>query len=223
MYRQHAGEAADALRRLCWNSQYGLLADTPAQKKFSEQPNILAVWLDVIDKDQQEAVIRKILSGESGGRGSATPELSQASYYFRFYLARALEHAGLADEYLNLLGPWRNMLALGLTTWAETPEPTRSDCHAWSAHPNFDLLSIVAGIRPGSPGFGTVLIEPHLGYLKSVSVVFPHEKGTITAAYAVEPAATTADITLPPALTGELVWNGRHYTLHAGQQTLTLP
>ena len=55
------------------------------------------------------------------------------------------------------------MLADGLTTWAEHPEPTRSDCHAWSAHPALDLLRVVAGIRPGSAGFKTVVIEPGLG------------------------------------------------------------
>jgi hypothetical protein len=56
--------------------------------------------------------------------------LTVASYYFRFYLARAIDHAGMGDEYLKLLGPWKEMLRLGLTTWVETPEPTRSDAHA---------------------------------------------------------------------------------------------
>ena len=53
------------------------------------------------------------------------------------------------------------MLNRGLTTWAETADPTRSDCHAWSASPNYDLLSIVAGIQPAAPGFKRVRIEPH--------------------------------------------------------------
>ena len=80
-------------------------------------------------------------------RGSV-PGMTIATYYFRFYLARALDHAGLGDRYLDLLKPWRDMVAMGLTTWAEQPEPTRSDAHAWSAHPNFDFLTIIAGIRP---------------------------------------------------------------------------
>jgi hypothetical protein len=45
---------------------------------------------------------------------------------------------------------WKMPPFMGLTTWAEQPEPTRSDSHAWSAHPNFDFLTIVAGIRPKS-------------------------------------------------------------------------
>ena len=88
----------------------------------------------------------------SGGPGGAWPveEIPSATFYFRFYLARALEAVNATENYVDLLQPWRTMLAEGLTTWAEHPEPSRSDCHAWSAHPALDLLRVVAGIRPGS-------------------------------------------------------------------------
>src|SRR5207245_7375115 len=102
------------------------------------------------------------------------PQMSQATYYFRFYLARALEHADLGNEYVRLLQPWRDMIALGLTTWAEKDEPTRSDSHAWSAHPNFDLLTIVAGIRPDTPGFKSATVEPHPGPLTHLAAATAH-------------------------------------------------
>jgi alpha-L-rhamnosidase len=93
-----------------------------------------------------------------------------------------LQHAGLGNEYLYLLQPWRDMVALGLTTWAEKPEHTRSS-HAWSAHPNFDLLTIVAGIRPATPRFNAVTIQPHLGPLKHGRATMAHPKGEITVEY----------------------------------------
>ena len=34
-----------------------------------------------------------------------------------------------------------------LPTFAEKPDPTRSDSHAWSAPPNYNFLALVAGIR----------------------------------------------------------------------------
>jgi hypothetical protein len=148
--------------------------------------------------------------------------MSKASYYFRFYLARALDHVGLADRYLELLQPWRGMVALGLTTWAEVPEPSRSDSHAWSAHPNYDLLTLVAGIRPSGFGFNNVTIEPHLGPLKRVSAVFPHRQGEIRATYTADGQAVKAHIELPPALAGKLVWQGRDYPLHEGAQEIDL-
>ncbi len=90
----------------------------------------------------------------------ADKTLVQATYYYGFYVLEALRKAGLADRYVEQLAPWQEMLALGLTTTAESPEPTRSDSHAWSAHPNYGLLATVLGVRPAKPGFRSVRIAP---------------------------------------------------------------
>ena len=224
-YRRAADHAAQGIRQLCWNEQFGLLADTPAQQHFSQHANILGIWLDVIPADQQKKVLTEILStSDSGFTVTGTvPAMTLATYYFRFYLARALEHVGMADDYLRLLKPWRDMVALGLTTWAESPEPTRSDSHAWSAHPNYDLLTIVAGIRPQSPGFGSVLIEPHLGGLKRVHAALPIATGLVDVEYAQTANGVEAEITLPVGVSGELVWKARKTPLHPGKQNLNLP
>jgi alpha-L-rhamnosidase len=223
-YRNAASRAVEAVRKLCWNDQYGLIADTPSRQHYSQHANILAVWLDVVPKEQQKDVLEKILStSDAGFHASAkVPSMTAATYYFRFYLARALAHAGMGDEYLQLLGPWRTMLSLGLTTWAESPEPTRSDCHAWSAHPNFDLLTIVAGIRPRTAGFESVTIEPHLGALKHVAATLPAPKGLVEANYRRVSSGVEAEITLPAGMSGGLIWNGQAQTLHEGKQTLNL-
>jgi len=63
MYRQAADRGSDAIRKLCWNQKYGLLADTPAQTHFSQHANILGIWLDVIPQAQQKTVLAKLLSG----------------------------------------------------------------------------------------------------------------------------------------------------------------
>jgi alpha-L-rhamnosidase len=223
-YRAAITRASDGLRKLCWNQKVGLFADTPAQKHFSQHANILAVWLDLVPPAQQKTVLAKVLSaGDAGFKGHGVPPLSKATYYFRFYLARALEHAGMGDAYIRLLQPWRDMLALGLSTWAENPEPTRSDSHAWSAHPNYDLLTIVAGIRPLTPGFSTVAIEPHLGALTHVSATMAHQQGDLKAEYTRTSQAVEAQITLPNSLSGALMWQGKRYPLHDGSQHLTLP
>ncbi len=68
---------------------------------------------------------------------------------------------------------------MGLTTVPETPEPTRSDSHAWSAHPNYGLLATVLGVRPAEPGFKKVRIAPHLGPLQRAEGRVPHPLGEI--------------------------------------------
>ena len=222
-YRKAANRASEAVRKLCWNQKYGLFADTPSQNHFSQHANILAAWLDVVPRAQQMDFLTKVLSASDPGFGlSAVPAMTKATYYFRFYLARALEHAGMGDQYLKLLDPWRQMVSLGLTTWAEQPEPTRSDSHAWSAHPNYDFLTIVAGIRPKSPGFAEVTIAPHLSTLTQLSAAMPHPQGAIEADYKRTSDGVSAQITLPPGLHGELIWQGKTMPLHEGKQQLQL-
>jgi hypothetical protein len=114
------------------------------------------------------------------------------------------------------------MLRLGLSTWAENPEPTRSDCHAWSASPNYDLLTLVAGISPAAPGFRKVRIEPHLHGLHHLDASMPHVGGPIHAVYEWSGGRWNATITLPPGLDGELIWGTNHYPLHSGTQVMHL-
>jgi alpha-L-rhamnosidase len=234
-YRQAAQKAVEAVVRLCWDESKGLVADTRAKAQFSQQANILAVLADATPAGRRGSALDKILAepmlssadGASPATGATANKglgLAKASYYFRFYLARALESTGRGDEYLPQLEPWREMLSLGLSTWAETPElSSRSDCHAWSAHPNYDLLTIVAGIKPGSPGFKTVRIEPHLGSLDRLNAAFPHPSGEITVSYRRYGTDVGASVALPAGLTGELVWHGKTYTLAGGAQELRLP
>ena len=226
LYRKAAGRATQAVYKLCWNTGNGMLADTPAQKHFSQHANILGIWLDVMPSLEQKMLLPRILfaSDDTWCTGcDPVPPMTKATYYFRFYLARAVEHAGMGDDYLNLLGPWKVMVIHGLTTWAESPEPTRSDSHAWSAHPNYDFLTIVAGVRPKEPGFATVEIEPHLGPLKHVSAAVPHPRGMIETEYTVGNSGVEARITLPAGVTGELKWKGKASSLHEGTQTIALP
>jgi hypothetical protein len=219
-YQSRAAHVRASLYNRCWNAQRGLFADNPGQKNFSQQANILAVLYDVIPKDRQQEVLRRMLTIDPG----TTPDgILSASYYFRFYLARALDHAGMADEYLNSIQPWRKLLPLHFSTWPETPGNTRSDSHAWSAHPIYDLLTLVAGIEPASPGFATVRIAPHLGALPSLHAAFPHPEGLIEVAYQRQGAGVNATITLPGRLTGVFTFNGKNWPLAPGLNRVNAP
>jgi alpha-L-rhamnosidase len=207
--RTLAAKLARAVYEKCWDPARGLLADTTAHKDFSQHANILGVLTNAIPAQEQKSVMQRVLTDSA---------LTQCSYYFRFYLFRALKKVGLGNDYLKQLAPWRQMLDLGLTTWAEKPEPVRSDCHAWSAHPNFDFLNTVAGIEPAAPGFGKVLIQPHLGNLNHLAAAIPVPQGTIAVKYERRNGRLAADITLPQGMTGWLAWGGQKLELHPGEQ-----
>jgi alpha-L-rhamnosidase len=219
-YKSRAKHVRSGLFDKCWSASRGLLADTPYQKIFSQQANILGVLYDVIPRDHQQEVMRKILAIDPG----TTPDgVLSASYYFRFYLARALDHAGMADDYLDSVGPWRKLLALHFSTWPEVPGDTRSDSHAWSAHPIYDFLTLVAGIEPASPGFATVRIAPHLGTLPSLAASYPHPQGEIKVDYHRQGPGLNATITLPGSLTGRFVFKGKAWPLHPGINQILAP
>jgi alpha-L-rhamnosidase len=229
-YQTRAAHVRTGLYDKCWSASRGLLAETPDQKAFSQQANILGVLYDVIPKDRQHDALEKILSIDPG----TTPDgVLSASYYFRFYLARALDHAGMADEYLDSIGPWRKLLPLHFSTWPEVPGDTRSDSHAWSAHPIYDFLTLVAGIQPASPGFATVRIAPHLGDLPSLTATYPHPQGEIKVEYHWTPPHLDphikggrtfyADITLPGTLTGKFEFGSRTWPLKPGHNRIVVP
>ncbi len=120
----------------------------------------------------------------------------------------------------NSLEPWRKLLPLHFSTWPEIPGETRSDSHAWSAHPIYDLLALVAGIEPASPGFATVRIAPHLAALPELKASYPHAQGMIQVEYHRNGNALDADVTLPGTLTGTFVYGGKTWQLKAGSNTI---
>ena len=212
-YRKLAQSLREAAVTRCWDTARSLMADTPEKKVFSQHANIFAILSGTIMGDQARDLMRKVDTDRS---------LTQCTVYFDFYKLKALKQAGLGDEYLDHLQPWHEMIAKGLSTFAEKPDPTRSDCHAWSASPNYDLLATVCGIEPAEPGFASVTIRPHIGKLRDVTGIVPHPQGLIRLSIHHDGAASSAEVTLPGTLSGEFVWGGHTTKLHGGKQEISL-
>jgi hypothetical protein len=228
-YRAAEQRALRGLRGL-WDAGRGLLRDRPGVNAFSHDVNILALWLDVLPAGQRARLLDEVLAlgrkppAVYSGRPGESADVRPASLYFRYYLTRAVDHAGRGDAFLELLAPWRQMLGMGLSTLPEFSDPTRSDSHAWTGHPAYDFLTVVAGIRPAAPGFARVRIEPHLAALKTVDAAVPHPRGgEVAVSYKGADNALEARVSLPAGVPGELVWRGRSHALPAGASTtLTL-
>ncbi|MDH7460254.1 alpha-rhamnosidase [Chitinophagaceae bacterium 26-R-25] len=213
-YTALATRLSNATYKLCFDGKRNVMANTPEMKTFSQHASIMGVLSGAIPSSQQKAVMQKVLTDES---------LSQATFFYRFYLNQALKKAGMGDAYYSQLTPWRNMLAMGLTTFAENPDPTRSDCHAWSASPNYDFLATICGIEPASFGFAKVKIEPHLGELQWANGVLPHPKGNLSVSLKRKGAnGIDAAIDLPKGVTGDFIWNGKTVKLKEGRNTVVL-
>ncbi|MEF8938663.1 MAG: alpha-L-rhamnosidase C-terminal domain-containing protein, partial [Salinivenus sp.] len=211
-YRTRSAALKKAVREQAWDAERGLLADTPEKAHFSHHANILGVLTDLFPEGRETAVMERVLADTS---------LTEATYYFRFYLHRAMKEAGLGDRYIEGLEPWREMLSQGLTTFAEEPVPTRSDSHAWSAHPNYQFLSLVAGITPAAPGFAEVRVAPALGPLERVEAEMPHPDGPIRVDLERQgETGLTGTVALPDGLTGTFEWRGQTVALDGGTQSI---
>jgi len=204
-YKQLAQYLIKKVYENCWDSSRKYLADTPAKTTFSMHAQIFGILSNTIPENEQKIMVERIMND---------PKLIQPTLYFRFYLTQALKKTGMADRYLATLDPWKDMLKAGLTTFAEKQDPTRSDCHAWSASPNYDFLATVAGIRPASPGFKTVRIEPALGELNFIKGQMPHPSGMIVFDLKrIDANGIQGEVTLPEGLTGTFGWNGKSIQL----------
>jgi hypothetical protein len=206
-YRSRAARLANSARNAYWDSNRRMFADTDDKAEFSQQANALAVLAGVISGDAARDLMSRVALDDS---------LVQCSIYFRHYLHAAMNQAGLGDRYLDMLGPWRTQLSLGLTTWAETAEPSRSDCHAWGASPNFELFRTVLGIDSAAPGFRRVSIRPNLGKLAKASGSIPHPRGEIRVTLELKGTSLDGEVVLPEATTGQLLYRGTKLDLHAG-------
>lgn len=213
-YRLLAATLAKHTYQHCFNVQQMIMANTPEKKSYSQHAGIMAVLAGAVPPDKIKIVMKNVLYDTS---------LSQATFYYRFYLTQALKKAGMADLYYSQLTPWRKMIAIGLTTFAENPEPTRSDCHAWSASPDYDFLATICGIMPASPGFATVTIKPALGELTEINGSMPHPQGMISVSLKrIGKNGISGTVTLPGKLKGRFSWNGKTIALTGGVQKINL-
>lgn len=192
----------------------GLFREYPGKDEFTQHTNILAILCNVVPLEQQNEMLNKILTYDKFDE--------KVSSYFSYFLFKAMEKTGRADLILSNLYFWDLFIAKGLRTCGESgfASMDRSDCHAWSAHPAYFFLSCICGIKPGSIGFKTVSIEPHLGNLTQVNASMPHPLGKIIVEYTIENKILRANIQLPENLNGVWKYNGNEIKLHSGLNSI---
>ena len=213
-YRLLAEQLGKSTFASCFDSKKSVIANTPLKNTFSQHANIMAILSGSVPSALQQKIMMNTLTDTS---------LSQATFYYRFYLNRALNYTGNANQYYKELQPWRDMIDLGLTTFAEEPDPTRSDCHAWSSSPNYDFFATICGITPSKPGFAAVRIAPALGELTHVVGTMPHPAGMIKVEIQKKDSSgVLADITLPENVPGTFFWKGKTVPLRSGHQQIKL-
>ena len=194
---------------LCFSEEKKLIAETPAKEQFSQHTNIFAILTNTFAPEVQHEMAQRILNDES---------LIQTTLYFKFYLFQALKKAGLGEKVIDQMQEWKKFLDAGLTTFPEHGINSRSDCHAWAAHPMYDFLNITCGIEPDSPGFKTVKIEPNPPNLAEFEGKMYHPLGEISVSFKSNRINSKQFIVrLPRGLSGTFVFQGITFPLTEGE------
>ena len=170
-----------AVREQAWSEREGLFLEGPGRTEdgLSQHSQVAAILADVATPKQTRRILERLTSDRS---------LFRMKFMQSFYLARALEKAGGYSAFsTHVLELWRQALAKHVSTWPEYPDPTRSDCHAWSSWIAADFVTCVLGIRPLKPGFAGILIAPHTEIGAYARGSAPTAVGTVTVEWRKDP------------------------------------
>ena len=210
-FKRHRQQLAARIAAQFWDEERGLFADDLAHEHFSEHTQCLALLSGALSDEQWERIGQGLLDD---------PGLTRTTISFTHYLFEAYRLLGFADAVFERLKLWFDLPVQGFKTTPERPEPTRSDCHGWGAHPLFHSFATILGIRPADFGFRRVEIAPLLGPLTSISGSLVHPSGQIEVRLQVADGGLRGSISLPAGVHGTLRYGGTICELVAGVQQM---
>jgi len=216
-YRNQSRKYAEITRKLCFDPQKGIYADDPERTFFDQRASILAVLCDAHSGSESKELLTKVLDKQ-------THFDSEANLFYLFYLFEAMEKTGTGD-FTGQLQPWKAVVDMGMSGTPEKriDQNPRSEIHPWTAHPVHFYFSLVAGIKPDSPGFNTVRIKPNPGSLKSFAASYPTRLGIILVNLEFNrEEKVSGSVTLPGSMSGDFEWKGRQIRLKPGKQEISL-
>jgi hypothetical protein len=206
-WTRHREELVDAMEAF-WNESRGLYADDVDHTLFSEHSQALALLADVPTGERRRCVLEGLVAGQ---------DLAEATIYFSHYVLDALAQEGRTDALVDRLEYWKGLPGRGFVTTPECPEPTRSDCHAWGAHPLHHMFASILGIRPAAPGFAQVVVRPQLGGLEWARGRMPHPQGWVEVEVREEGGSLHGKVTLPAGVAGTLILPDGERPITAGE------
>lgn len=210
-YRQRQADITSRIQELCWDDNKGLYRDGPEVSRFSQHAQAWAVLNGMTDTDSGQQIMGKALQD---------PAVIPCSFAASFELFRALEQVGLQNAIIDSMQAWADLLDMGCTTCPETPGLARSECHAWSALPIYEMTRVLAGIQSTQPGWSSAVIAPCIDSLPDLTGQVITPAGLIRFCYRRLANGTCYDIEMPDGLPGVFRYpGGTEVALKSGQNT----
>jgi len=148
-------ETADMLKKntekYFYNKEKGLYADDLEHTKYSQHMQTWCVLSGVATGRKAKQIMKNSLNLEA-----------KATYAFAYFYFRALEACSMYDKTEEMMNSYRHLLDLNCTTVPETPDYSRSDCHAWGALAIYEFSATVLGVRTQDVLEKSVAIKPYI-------------------------------------------------------------
>ena len=197
-----------------WDKNRGIFSDDLNYSSYSEHSQILSVLSGTLDTKYLNCIKQAFESGV---------KLIETSIYFSHYYVEALRMLECEEIISQKLSIWNNLSTEGLMTTPEVfSSDTRSDCHAWGAHPFYHMFATLLGVRPGSMAFETVEIRPSLLHLNHLKGSLVHSMGMIDVELTRLDKDIRANIYLPEGLKGCLKYCDRQWELRTGYNEILI-
>jgi hypothetical protein len=245
-WKTRAERVRESIRRLHWNPQRGLYADSVIDGKQSpivtELSNGLALLFEIATSEQQPKIVHHLADPKA--------EIVRSSPLYFCYTLEGLIKAGAADVALTQM---RDRYAPMMedsdapTIWEMWPDrwemwpdwmkaryggALAGYVHSGGVGPTWTLSKHVLGVYPIGPGFQSCRIEPPTAWLQWARGVFPSVRGDIKAEWKKESGRFVLDAALPEGLETQLVLprnfkedlrlthNGKNYEIRAGDKSV---
>jgi alpha-L-rhamnosidase len=174
-FENEAADLTSAINRHLWSEERGAYLDAihPDGRRSTiySVPTQALAYLSDVAKDERAAKVEQLMVE------APSDFVPIGSPFMSFFHYEALAKCGRFDEMLaDMRKNYGAMLAYGATTcWEMYPNYsvlranprflTRSHCHAWSAGPVYFLGRYVLGVRPITPGWTEIAVEPQVSDL----------------------------------------------------------
>ncbi len=198
-YEERADEMIAAVNKNCYDGEAGLYLNSPTGNTYSQHTTVWAVLSGAVTGDDAGRLIDRTFNG--------SVNVAKCTFSMNHYLFRALEKADRYCYAPDVFAGWERMLDLHCTTWCENPDTPRSECHAWSSAPTYELSAMVLGVYPTIDGFETVRIKPEVNALPidSAKGTVPTPLGNVSVDWKKENGRFTLAVSLPQGMSAKVI------------------
>ncbi len=149
----------EIIQKSCWDEEREMYQEGPGFEQYTCYAQAWAVLNDLPDKVMEQKMLQ---------HAATETDVLKCTFSTSYEWFRACEKAGVYEYTRKDLEQWIHLPEEGCTCCPETPGESRSECHAWSSLPMYELICTIAGIRPENAGWKSVRIEPHMNGLKDL-------------------------------------------------------